>query len=122
MTGTQCYKAALSLMGETPDSATYYEPFALLAINQLLANCQREISALRQNAGEKALPATPHIAELSDEMPADERLARECLPYGLAALLLCDDDKARFNVFAAEFASRLLCYCPVALTEVQEMV
>ena len=38
MTGTECFRAALNLLSETPDSGAYYEPFALGALNQLLVN------------------------------------------------------------------------------------
>ncbi|NCB28365.1 MAG: hypothetical protein EOM63_01195 [Clostridia bacterium] len=40
---------------------------------------------------------------------------------GLAALLVCDDDKLKFNWCAAEFADRLQRYCPVTLQPVEEM-
>ena len=39
MTGTECFRAALNILSETPDSGVYYEQFALGALNQLLANC-----------------------------------------------------------------------------------
>ena len=38
MTGTECFRAALNILSETPDSGVYYEQFALGALNQLLAN------------------------------------------------------------------------------------
>ena len=41
MTGTECFRAALNLLSETPDSGAYYEPFALGALNQLLVNSLR---------------------------------------------------------------------------------
>lgn len=121
MTGKECYEAALALLGETSDSAGYYEKFALYHMNQVLANCRRELCALSLAAGGEAIATPPRITALEDALPAPEALARECFPYGLAALLVCDDDKLKFNWCAAEFADRLQRYCPVTLQPVEEM-
>lgn len=122
MTGSACYQAALALLGETTDSALYYEQFAVPSLNQLLANCLREINAKRDVDGLPAFAAPPRIATLNEELPADDALAAECFPYGLAALLTCDDDKDKFNWAGSEFATRLLSHCPAMETAVQEMV
>ena len=49
MTGTECFRAALNILSETPDSGVYYEQFALGALNQLLANSLREMNGWRAN-------------------------------------------------------------------------
>ena len=59
---------------------------------------------------------------LGDEIPAGDWLTRECFPYGLAALLVADDDKAKFNWAATEYTDRLLRHCPAQFTGIQEMV
>lgn len=122
MTGTECFRAALSLLSETPDSGAYYEQFALGSLNQLLVNSLREINAERLFYGQEALSAPPRLQSLEEELPAGDWLARECFPYGLAALLVADDDKDRFNWAATEYADRLLRHCPAQLTAVQEMI
>ncbi len=122
MTGTECFRAALNLLSETPDSGAYYEQFAPGALNQLLVNSLREINAERTAAGETALTVPPRITSLNDELPAADWLVRECFPYGLAALLAVDDDKAKFNWAATEYAERLLLHCPAQFTAVQEMI
>lgn len=122
MTGTECFAAALALLGETRDSGAYYETFALPALHQLLCNCLRESNALRESEGLLPLPSAPRMETLSEEIPADDMLVRECFPYGLAALLTCDDDKEKFNWAGKEFSSRLLAYCPASMTAVQEMI
>ncbi len=121
MTGKECYEAALALLGETTDSAGYYDKFALFHLNQVLANCRRELSALSTAAGGPEIAAPPRLSALPDALPAPEALARECFPYGLAALLVCDDDKLKFNWCAAEFADRLQRYCPASLVPMEEM-
>lgn len=122
MTGTECYYAALNLLGETRDTGAYYEQFALGALNQLLTNSLREINALRAAQHEVPFAAPPQLTSLEEDIPADACLVSECLPYGLAALLVADDDKAKFNWAASEYAERLLCHCPAQLTAVQEMI
>ena len=122
MTGTECFHAALNLLGETPDTGVYYEQFALGALGQLLANSLREINAVRVSQGEDTLAVPPRMAALGDDIPADESLVAECFPYGLAALLVADDDKVKFNWAASEYAERLLCHCPAQLSAVQEMI
>ena len=122
MTGLECFRAALNLLSETPESGAYYEQFALGALNQLLVNSLREINAERRanNADELLVP--PRISALGDELPAAEWLVRECFPYGLAALLVADDDKAKFNWAANEYTDRLLLHCPAQFTGIQEMI
>ncbi len=122
MTGTECYHAALNLLSETPNTGVYYEQFALGALNQLLTNSLREINALREAQQEAPLTVPPRLNALEEEIPADDHLVSECFPYGLAALLVADDDKAKFNWAASEYAERLLCHCPAQLTAVQEMI
>ena len=122
MTGTECYYAALNLLSEPRDTGAYYEQFALGALNQLLTNSLREINALRIAQQEGPLAAPPRLTTLEEDIPADDYLVRECFPYGLAALLVADDDKAKFNWAASEYAERLLCHCPAQLTAVQEMI
>ena len=122
MTGTECFRAALNLLSETPDSGTYYEQFALGALNQLLVNSLREINAERVFRAEQPFDAPPRMTALTEELPAGDWLARECFPYGLAALLVADDDKAKFNWAATEYSERLLSHCPAQFTAVQEMI
>lgn len=122
MTGLECFRAALNLLSETPESGAYYEQFALGALNQLLVNSLREINAERRANNDDELLMPPRISALGDELPAAEWLVRECFPYGLAALLVADDDKAKFNWAANEYTDRLLLHCPAQFTGIQEMI
>ena len=97
MTGTECCRAAMTIMGAGADSSEYYAQFALGALNQLIANSLREINAERVQQGESAFSVPPRMEALEDELPAPEWLARE-------------------------YAERLLLHCPAQFTAVQEMV
>lgn len=121
MTGIECFDAAMNLLAERDEGTTYFRPFALTAINQLLANCQRENNALRAAAGLPTHKIPPKIAELADRIDADEAMVAECFPFGLAALLICDEDKAKFNWLATEFAERLNRHCPAEQFAVKEL-
>ena len=61
MTGTECFRAALNILSETPDSGVYYEQFALGALNQLLANSLREMNAERASDGKDVLLVPPRM-------------------------------------------------------------
>ena len=121
MTGTACFQAAMNLLNEREEGADYYRAFAPGAINQLLANCQRENNAMRESAGLETRLTPPILTALEEEIDCDEATVRECFPYGLAALLVCDEDKAKFNWLASEFAERLDRHCPAILFPVEEI-
>ena len=80
MTGTECFRAALNILSETPDSGMYYEQFALGALNQLLANSLREMNAERASDGKDVLLVPPRMTALTEELPAGAAL---CLYAGL---------------------------------------
>ena len=121
MTGKECFLAAMNLLSEQGEGAAYYETFALGALNQLLANCLREINALRQADEQEPLRVAPRLDALTDEIDAGEAMVRECFPYGLAALLICDEDHEKFNWLGAEFAARLDMHCPAAQFAIKEL-
>lgn len=121
MTGKECFDAAINLLAEQEAGAGYYRQFALGALNQLLANCLREINALRQANGHEVRKIPARLGALEEEIEADEAMVRECFPYGLAALLICDEDHERFNWLGAEFAARLDRHCPAAQFAIQEL-
>jgi hypothetical protein len=110
MTGTECFRAALNILSETPDSGVYYEQFALGALNQLLANSLREMNAERASDGKDVLLVPPRMTALTEELPAGDWL------------VVADDDKAKFNWAATEYSERLLSHCPAQFTAVQEMI
>ena len=87
-----------------------------------ITNSLREMNAERASDGKDVLLVPPRMTTLTEELPAGDWLARECFPYGLAALLVADDDKAKFNWAATEYSERLLSHCPAQFTAVQEMI
>ena len=75
MTGTECCRAAMTIMGAGADSSEYYAQFALGALNQLIANSLREINAERVQQGESAFSVPPRM-EAKFNWAADEYAER----------------------------------------------
>ena len=88
--------------------------------DQPAADCLRETNAQRQSQGLEPLASAPRLTTLDGELEIDEAAARECFPYGLAALLVCDDDREKFNWLSTEFAARMQYHCPAVQTEVKD--
>lgn len=123
MTGTECFRAALNILSETPDSGVYYEQFALGALNQLLANSLREMNAERASDGKDVLLVPPRMTTLTEELPAGDWLARECFPYGTGGAGLSRmTTRPSSTGQATEYSERLLSHCPAQFTAVQEMI
>ena len=52
-------------------------------------------------------PVCPKVTDMDDEIGLDERLCTGALPYGLAALLLTEEDKSRAEFFWQTFLEQL---------------
>lgn len=52
-------------------------------------------------------PVCPKVADMTDEIGLDERLCTGVLPYGLAALLLTEENPALSNFFWQTFLEQL---------------
>lgn len=61
--------------------------------------------ALEEADGKR--PICPKVAELADEVALDERICTGALPYGLAGLLLLEEDPSRANFFWQTFLEQL---------------
>lgn len=122
MTGNECYRASLVVLGAGADSGEYYAQFALGALNQLA----REQPARNQRGARAAgrgrlFRAAVH--ELARRGRTGARMARaRVFPTALRRCSAPDDDKAMFNRAASEYAERLLLHCPAQFTAVQEMI
>ena len=76
--------------------------------------------ALCRAQGRDAPAAAPVMEELDEEVPYDELFVRECFPYGLAALLIAEDDRTMFNWLMSEYERPAAYYAPCTLTDLQE--
>lgn len=92
MTAKEVYSTALALLFETEESAGDYNAYALPLLNLLLPELFDINNSILQAEGIDKLKAIPQLENLEDEIPYDERLLRNALPYGLAAKLVYDDN------------------------------
>lgn len=105
MTGEQLLKRAAALISET-DTEDYKE-IALIQINILLDETWKQNNRMRKAAG-KEETGRADLESLGEEIPWEEELVRNALPWGLAAKLFFEeDDNARLSMFNEEFANRL---------------
>lgn len=106
MTGEELLKRAGALIGET--EMEDYRAIALTHINIMLDDTWKQNNRMRVYAGKEELKTRPQLGGLGEEIPFEEEMVREAMPYGLAALLYFDEeDNSRLSMFKEEYANRL---------------
>ncbi len=119
MTGRELYNQAIVLLGIDTEDVGYLEELATDCINQLLCDRLYEHNALLRQQVQQPDSAAPRIGELDEEVPYQEMLVRECFPYGLAALLIAEDDRTMFNWLNSEYERRAAFYAPCEETSLR---
>ena len=118
MTADDLYGAALALMAESRDRAKGYRDKLVPLVNLLLAGADPAEQALRRARGHPPLAALPRITTDGEELPYQVDLLTECFPYGLAGMLILDDDTGKANFFNAMFDTALAKYSPADFEEI----
>ena len=96
MTVGEILDTALTLLFETRQSAQDYVSFAPVTVNTLLPELFGMNNQLRAARGLPELEEIPTVQALEDEVPYEQAIVQEALPYGLAAnLLLGDEEQGR---------------------------
>lgn len=99
MTGREVYKLALALLAQEEQEASDYESRAADLINVLLPQMLAAQNIYRTSRGEEKLACAQTIEGLEDELELSEPFARSVLPYGLATLLILEEDSSRAAYF-----------------------
>ncbi len=107
MTIKELYLKALALLGESEAKATGYLEFAVPLTNQLLAQLFTTNNSILVSKGQTPLEKIPQLNLMDDEIPYDDHLSKECLPFGLASFFSLSEDRAKFNFYNYEFANRV---------------
>lgn len=122
MTVKELYELAKSMMFEkktSRDYDNYYIPW----INVLLSeNFDLNNSILLQE-GEEALDEIPSVSADDDELPYEDIINRNVLPYGLAAKFFIDDDLSKYDIFNTDYQNAQMRYMRgnmVSLTNVYD--
>jgi len=106
MTGKEVYLAALALLFETEETAGDAEDHAPSLINALLGDLFSINNMLREEAGKERLLEIPALSSLTEDVPYEDKLVRGCMPYGLAARIVYDDDDmAKVDYFTQLYAA-----------------
>ena len=112
MSADDLYGLALALLGETRDKAKGYADKLVPLTNLLLAAAAPAEGALRRARGLPPLDGVPAVATAGEALPCQPDLQAGCLPYGLAGMLILDDDPGRANYLNALFDGALARLCP----------
>lgn len=116
------YRLALAQIFETPGGDADFDSFAPLVLNTLLCEALPYENAIRRAAGREELRELPEIEQITDaRIDMDDRITRAALPYGLASVLLADDEarKAESVMKRNQFIAALEDAAPVALEPVR---
>ena len=120
MTVKELYELTKSMMFEkktSRDYDNYYIPW----INVLLSENFDINNFLLTAIGETPLDDSPSVSADTDELPYEDRINREVLPYGLAAKFFIDDDLSKYDIFNTDYQNARMKYMKgraVAMTDV----
>lgn len=90
------YKLALAQIFEAPGGDADFDAFSPLILNTLLLEALPYENAIRRVQGRGEVRELPEITQIDDTaIDMDDRITRIALPYGLAAVLLMDDESRK---------------------------
>lgn len=113
-TGADILKRAMSLLGEESKYSYWYTPFTVELLNQLLCDCFFQNNALRTSKGLPELEIALVIAAMETVIPYEEEMLRGVVPYGLAGLLMVqDEDYTKAGFFDARYQDYKMRYAPM---------
>lgn len=123
MTVKELYELTKAMMFEkktSRDYDNYYIPW----INVLLSENFDLNNSLLTAIGETPLDDIPSVSGDTDELPYEDKINREVLPYGLAAKFFIDDDLSKYDIFNTDYQNARMKYMrgrAVAMTDVYEV-
>lgn len=89
MIGKEILKISLDLMFETE---TEYEKNAVSFINLMIPELFETENLIRSSLDQETLKEVPYINDLEDVIPYCDNLTKGAMPYGLASMIMMDDD------------------------------
>ena len=120
MTGKQLYEQSLALLGLEEEDVSWMQAHAVGCINQMMSDHLHDQGMLCLARGHAMPEHAPVLSDLEEEIPYDEMFVRECFPYGLAALLIAEEDHTMFNWMMSEYERRSSYYAPCVMTQMRE--
>ncbi len=110
MTVNDIYTAALALLGEFPEQDSESVTVMISLLNTLIADCFDINNTIRIYKEKEKLDDIPFIESLDDEVVYEPELCRDGLVYGLASLLILEDDTDRASFFDFRYQQKKLQY------------
>lgn len=104
MTVQELYKLTKNLMFEKSTSKDY-DNYYMDNINVLLSENFDLNNHVREFQGKEPLLICPVMTSKEDELPYEDAVCREVLPYGLAANFFIDDDLSKFSIFNNKYTN-----------------
>lgn len=96
MTIQEIYTLALARIFESPGSDADFDTYSPALLEQLLQEALPYENQIRRQAGRPLLDSAPRVPQIDDtELDWDDRITRIALPYGLAGILLSDDESRK---------------------------
>ena len=89
MTGNDILKISLDLMFETE---TEYTKNAVSFLNLMIPELFETENLIRAAQNQEPLAGVPYIESLEEVIPYCDNLTRGAMPYGLASMIMMDDD------------------------------
>lgn len=120
MTVYELYKKALNVMFEKPNSKVY-ENYYLTHINLLLANVFDINNTIRNKNGLVSLDVVPVMTNDNDEIPYEDIVLNEILPWGLAAQFSIDDDLNKYSIYNTNFINACFKHERAIVAEVDDV-
>lgn len=120
MTAQEIYETALNLLGEFPEQDSENIKMALNLLNVLIADCFDINNTLRSYDGKEKLREIPVRNSMDESMEYEYILCRDALPYGLAALIILEDDTNRAGFFDFRYQQKKMQYSKMENIEIDD--
>lgn len=120
MTMYELYKKALNVMFEKPTSKVY-DSYYKDHINLLLANVFDINNTIRISKQKEPLETIPVLSKDTDEIPYEDQVVNEILPWGLAAQFSIDDDLNKYQIFNTNFLNACFKYERAIVCEIEDV-
>lgn len=106
MTAENLYQATLLLVNASREDG-YYRGMFLEALKMILEESLVYNNSLRQKEGKLPLLSPPEIGSFQQEIDYEPYLLKTVLPYGLAGLLLYEDNPTKATIYRNRYDYKL---------------
>ena len=121
MTGRELLESALALMAEDMQDAADYEKQAPALIRLMMTELFDLNNSVLVSKEKAPLVQAPTIADLAAQIEYEDEIVLGVMPYGLAAKLSLDDDRAKAAYFNAEYLEKRRYYLKTVFSDIVDI-